>query len=216
MLCLSIKSLYSFSILMLDKLTFRLVYLFSTLWLIYLIYTVIISFSDQRKMRQIHWYGAKNISSIYKGYKASIITRSYEHENLIIKRDYAFFGQGLNMCLSDVDRKKEIIDITFFVYKNDYQISNNTGRKPVAIPYFGLRKGESSAPPFLLWLDIWKFNYSKIIAFSILFCPLLLVLLFLKITGNKKYKLEDFDTKNRFINYTYILFALCLLINFLS
>lgn len=200
---------------MLDKLTFRLIYLFSILWLMYLVYTVTISFSDQQKMKQIYWYGAKNISSIYKGYKASIITRSYEHENLIIKRDYAFFGQGLNMYLSDVDRKKEIVDITFFVYENDYQLSNNTISSAVTIPYFGLRKGESSASRFLLWLDIWKFNYSKIIAFGILFCPLLLVLLYLKITGNKKYKLEDFDTKNRFINYTYILFALCLLVNFL-
>lgn len=198
-----------------EKLTYRLVSFFSILWFLYLLYTITISFSDLGKMKQINWVEAKNISSIYKGYKATIITRAYQKDNIIIKREYGFFGQGLNIYLSGIDKNKKIADINFFVKEKDYNTSDKNGSKPVSIPYFTLRKIDSPANHFFLWIDIWKFNYSKIIAFSVLFCPLLFVFLYLKLTGNKEFKLKDFDTKSKMVNYIYIMFVLCLLINFI-
>jgi len=196
-----------------EKLTYRLVSFFSILWFLYLLYTIAISFSDLEKMKQIKWVEAKNVSSIYKGYKATIITRAYEKDNIIIKRDYGFFGQGLNIYLSGVNKNKDVVDITFFVNEKEYDTSNKNDHQ-VSIPYFALRNIDSPANHFFLLIDIWKFNYSKIIGFIILFFPLLFAFLYSKFTRNKEFKLEDLDIKNKTVNYIYIMFVLCLLINF--
>ena len=79
------------------------------IWFLYLVYTVIISFFDIYNIKQIQWKQAKNVSSIYNGYKASIVTKAYKKLNVKIERQYGYFSQGLSVWLWGIDKKANFI-----------------------------------------------------------------------------------------------------------
>lgn len=194
-----------------EKLNERLTILFSLAWLIYLLSTIIQSLVDFQNVKRIDWQKTENVSSTYTGYKATIITRSYKKDNIIIKRDYGFFGQGINMAFSGVDQNNKYVNLTFYVKNKDYSLNE---QERTEIPYFALREIDQPASFFSVILDLWKFNYSKTIAFIILFCPLLLIFLVSKIKV-KNFKIEELNVNSKMVNYLYLLFMICLLFNFI-
>lgn len=149
----------------------------SLIWFLYLLFTIFQSLWDLKSVKKIEWIQSKNVGSIYKGYKATIISKAYESENVIIKRDYAYLGQGLNVFLSEVDDNQQFADISFFVRECDFhplkdEISN--------IPFFAMRKVNNPANYFFVLIDLWKFNYSTSFGLIIMFGPFLLTFFFFK------------------------------------
>lgn len=195
-----------------EKLNARLTILFSLAWLIYLLFTMVQAFVDFQNIKRIDWEKAENVSSKYTGYKATIITKAYKKDNIIIKRDYGFFGQGINMVLSGVDKNDKYANLTFYVKNKDYSLNKD---KKASIPYFTLRKMGKPASFLFVLLDLWKFNYSKTIAFIILFVPLLFLFIVSKIRRDENFKIEELNVNSKIVNYSYIFFTICLLLNFI-
>jgi len=81
------------------------------------------------------------------------------------------------------DKKNRKEDISFFIrYKDFKKIENNQikNRKDIfgndliekeSIPFFGLRKIDSDRNQFILFLDIWKYNYCWIAFLGVVVFP---------------------------------------------
>ena len=137
----------------------------SKLWLIYFIYAFFLSFYDTLTAEKVVWKNAKNISSYYNGYKATIVTYSYQKKNIIIARIYGFFSQGLNVWIWGIDKKSNNVNISFYVKKKDYKSFINDSpsyhsiwfsnkKQADTIPFFGLRNSERTLCKLFLFLDI--------------------------------------------------------------
>ena len=210
------------------KISYKLVYLFAILWLVYFIYSLFLTLYDIVTVDKIDWYQAKNISSSYSGYKATIITYSYQKGNIQIAKEYGYFTQGLTVWLWGIDKKADNMDISFYVKKKDYdKVINNmpsyhalwfSDKKQVdTIPFFGLRKINQSPNKIILFFDLLKYNYSIFLGFTIIFMPIFIVALLKKILNNKNYQLDDiYNIKgNKYINQIFILFLFLAILRFL-
>ena len=184
------------------KISYKLVSLFAILWLVYFIYSLFLTLYDFVSVDKIDWYQAKNISSSYSGYKATIVTYSYEKGNIQIARQYGYFTQGLTVWLWGIDKKADNVDISFYVKKKDYdKVINNMPsyhalwfsdkKQADTIPFFGLRKINQSPNKIILFFDLLKYNYSISLGFSIIFMPIFIVALLKKVLKNKNYQLDD-------------------------
>ena len=184
------------------KISYKLVYLFAILWLVYFIYSLFLTLYDIVTIDKIDWYQAKNISSSYSGYKATIVTYNYQIGNIQIARQYGYFTQGLTVWLWGIDKKADNVDISFYVKKKDYdKIINNMPsyhalwfsdkKQADTIPFFGLRKINQSPNKIILFFDLLKYNYSISLGFSIIFMPIFIVALLKKVLKNKNYQLDD-------------------------
>ena len=210
------------------KISYKLVYLFAILWLVYFIYSLFLTLYDIVTIDKIDWYQAKNISSSYSGYKATIVTYSYEKGNVQIARQYGYFTQGLTVWLWGIDKKADNVDISFYVKKKDYdKVINNMPsynalwfsdkKQADTIPFFGLRKINQSPNKIILFFDLLKYNYSISLGFTIIFMPIFIVALLKKVLKNKDYQLDDiYNIKgNKYINQIFILFLFLAILRFL-
>lgn len=191
------------------------------IWFLYLVYTIIISFFDIYNIKQIQWKQAKNVSSIYNGYKASIVTKAYKKLNVKIERQYGYFSQGLNVWLGGIDKKADYEDISFYVKKRDYdKVINNMSsynsvkKQEDVIPFFGLRKINFKPNIILLFLDIWKYNYIIYSILIVFFIPYIIIYLCnklkIELVVDKKLNLENINIKYplSFIFITIIFYSL--------
>ncbi|WP_295813088.1 hypothetical protein [uncultured Apibacter sp.] len=210
------------------KISYKLVSLFAILWLVYFIYSLFLTLYDFVSVDKIDWYQAKNISSSYSGYKATIVTYSYEKGNVQIARQYGYFTQGLTVWLWGIDKKADNVDISFYVKKKDYdKVINNMPsynalwfsdkKQADTIPFFGLRKINQSPNKIILFFDLLKYNYSISLGFTIIFMPIFIVALLKKVLKNKDYQLDDiYNIKgNKYINQIFILFLFLAILRFL-
>ena len=210
------------------KISYKLVSLFAILWLVYFIYSLFLTLYDFVSVDKIDWYQAKNISSSYSGYKATIVTYSYEKGNIQIARQYGYFTQGLTVWLWGIDKKADNVDISFYVKKKDYdKVINNMPsynalwfsdkKQADTIPFFGLRKINQSPNKIILFFDLLKYNYSISLGFTIIFMPIFIVALLKKVLKNKDYQLDDiYNIKgNKYINQIFILFLFLAILRFL-
>jgi len=210
------------------KISYKLVYLFAILWLVYFIYSLFLTLYDIITVDKIDWHQAKNISSSYSGYKATIVTYSYQKGNIQIAREYGYFTQGLTVWLWGIDKKADNVDISFYVKKKDYdKVINNMPsynalwfsdkKQADTIPFFGLRKINQSPNKIILFFDLLKYNYSISLGFTIIFMPIFIVALLKKVLKNKDYQLDDiYNIKgNKYINQIFILFLFLAILRFL-
>ncbi|WP_295843097.1 hypothetical protein [uncultured Apibacter sp.] len=194
--------------------------LFSTLWLIYFIYSLSLTLYDIVSIDKIDWYQAKNISSSYSGYKATIVTYSYEKGNVQIARQYGYFTQGLTVWLWGIDKKADNMDISFYVKKKDYdKVINNmpsyhalwfsNKKQADTIPFFGLRKINQSPNKIILFFDLLKYNYSIILGLLLFFMPTLITTVF-----KQNINVKD-ATNSRYVYIITIIFSITLFLRFL-
>ncbi|WP_300670320.1 hypothetical protein [Soonwooa sp.] len=194
------------------KLANRFLYIFTYLWLLYFVFSIFQTVYDVPNIKNIKWQNAENISSVYNGSKATIVTKAYK-KDFVVEREYPYFGLGLNNFLSGIDKTHKTVDINFFVKEKDFQ-SIKLKNKKQSIPYFSIRGGDLPASKFLVFLDIWKYNYNTTIAFLILFAPMLIIYI-VKWLKKSKQPIEDyFNNTDLNLNYIYILFVIVLILRF--
>lgn len=210
------------------KFSRNLIIIFSVLWLIYFLYSIILSAYDIQYIKKIDWQHAENVSSDYNGYKATIVTFSFQKKYIKIERKYGYFTQGLNVFLWGIDKQTSFLNISFYVKDKDYlSIINNTPsyhqllfsttKKTDGIPFFGLRKIGESPSKFLLFWDLWKYNYSLGISLLIMFMPIPLAVFIKKVFNHKDFELEEmYNIKGyKKLNQIFILFLITLFLRFL-
>lgn len=203
-----------------NKKYYYLQLIFSTLWLIYFIYSLGISAYEITKLKRIEWKQATNISSTYSNYKGSLITYSYQKSKIKIARTYGGLTKGLTVWAWGINKKANPIDFSFYVKEKDYNkvISNSPSyynlwfsdiKEINKIPFFGLRKINNSPNKILLFFDLLKYNYSIIIGLPIFFIPSIIFGIV-----EKKNKV-DFLAKNNYLIIISLIFIITLLSRFL-
>jgi len=170
----------------------KLIIFFSILWCVYFFYSIALSVYDLTTVKRVDWRGAENVSKIYSGYKASIVTWSFRKNNKKVSRKYGALFEGVNVYLWGVNKRADTLNISFYVKDNFFEkmIHNSSNDN---YPFFGLRKlGKSSSPTFL-FLDIWKYNYSNGIGTIVFFCPLIIVFLLKSVKKKIQFKVEEIN-----------------------
>ncbi|AZA79546.1 hypothetical protein EG347_19595 [Chryseobacterium sp. G0186] len=206
----------------------KLIVIFSGVWLIYFFYSIGVSIYDANHVKRTDWSEARNISSNYNGYKATIVTSAFQKGNVKIERSYGYFTQGLSVFLWKIDKEAPVLDISFYVKDADFRnVKSNTPsyrnllfsdkKKVSPVAFFGLRKIGESPSAILLFLDLWKYNYSLGISLLIMFLPIPLVIIIKKIFNHKNFELEEmYNIKgHKRINQIFILFLATLFLRFL-
>ena len=198
----------------------------SKLWLIYFIYAFFLSFYDTLTAEKVVWKNAKNISSYYNGYKATIVTYSYQ-KNIIIARNYGFFSQGLNVWIWGIDKKSNNVNISFYVKKKDYKSFINDSppyhsiwfsnkKQADTIPFFGLRNSERTLCKLFLFLDIWKYNYNNHTGMLIICSPFLITYFFKNFKKLKQIKIIEIKPTNTdHTNIIFFIFIISIFVNIL-
>lgn len=210
------------------EINLRLTQVAGFLWLLYFIFSIFTSYNDSLEIKKVNWYNAKNMSSTYKGFRATTVNYTFQKNEISIQRKYGYFTQGLCVYLWDIDKDSSFLDISFFVKKEHYNAIKlnrphykNTWftnvKKKDEIPFFGLRKLNKNPNKFIIFLDLWKYNYSIVIALAFLLIPIFIVYILKKITKNKTYSIEETCNVNadKWTNKVYLIFLLTILLRFI-
>lgn len=132
------------------EINLRLTQVAGFLWLSYFIFSIVTSFNDSSEIKNINWYNAKNMSSTYKGFRATTLNYTFQKNETVIQRKYGYFTQGLCVYLWNIDKDASFLDISFFVKNEHYnsiklnqpQYKNTwfTKTKKInEIPFFGIK-----------------------------------------------------------------------------
>jgi len=153
------------------------------IWILYLLYSIILAVYDFSCIKKMDWIQAENQTRVYSSRRSTTVTYSFEKKGIKISRAYPGLIEGLNTWLWGIDKKNRKEDISFFIrYKDFKKIENNQikNRKDIfgndliekeSIPFFGLRKIDSDRNQFILFLDIWKYNYCWIAFLGVVVFP---------------------------------------------
>lgn len=192
--------------------------------LIYFIYSIVVSAYDFAHITHKYWKRAENQSTVYSSRRSTTVTYNFVKDNVRISRKYPGILEGINTWMWGINKKDSKQDISFYIRENDdLKIKNNqikhkqdiTGNKLnelEAIPFFGLREIYSEPNKLLLILDIWKYNYSILIAFILFILPFLLFFILKKVFGISFEKNQDKNLESKIGGY-FILFFVLLVIN---
>ncbi|KIC64779.1 hypothetical protein [Chryseobacterium taiwanense] len=197
------------------------IYLFTLLLsLLYFIYSIIISAGDFVNIKYLAWEKAENQSTVYSSRRSTTVTYNFVKDNIRISRKYPGILEGINTWMWGIDKKALVQNISFYIReKDDEKIKNNQihHKKDILgnklneiepIPFFGLRTIHSESNIFLLFLDIWKYNYSILIAFILLILPYLLFFIFKKIFKMSIDKNQDKNLEGKIGGYQIVFFIL--------
>lgn len=166
--------------------------LFIYFWTAYTCYTIIITIYDFSHMKHLSWMSAENQTGVYSSRRSTTVTYNFIKDDIRISRKYPGIVEGFNTWVWGIDKKNDKVNISFYLREKDYNRVKNKEikhRKDIfggklkeiePIPFFGLREIGSNSSNFLLWTDIWKFNYKWWIFLVFLLIPGLLVFLIKK------------------------------------
>lgn len=173
---------------------------FIYIWLIYLLYSLVLTFYNFSNLQRIEWKDAEYRTNVYSSRRSTTITYKFIKDNVVLSRVYPGILEGVSTWLWDIDKKAEKQDIFLFIRKKDYNkietktigynkdiLGNKMEQK--SIPFFNLRAKGKSYNGLLLYLDLWKYNYDILIALFIIISPFLLfyVLKKMKISFSSKF-----------------------------
>ena len=163
-----------------SKLTIQYIFIFVNI--LYVVIGMGYSIYDFSNKEYITWRNSENQTHVYSSRRSTTITYNFVKDSVRISREYPGILEGINTWLWGIDKKKKHEDISFFVRAQDYnkKMKNNaveyrktifgTQTKEIkSIPFFGLRKAGVQSSTFWLILDIWKYNYSWMVAICIFF-----------------------------------------------
>jgi hypothetical protein len=197
------------------------IYLFTLfLCLLYFIYSIIISTYDFVNNKHQNWEQAENQSTVYSSRRSTTVTYNFVKDNVRISRKYPGILEGINTWMWGIDKKAPRQNISFYIReKDDQKVKNNQIQHKTdvlgnklneiePIPFFGLRNGNSESNPFLLMLDIWKYNYSILFAFILLILPYLLFFIFKSIFKVPIEKNQDKNLERKIGGYQIVFFIL--------
>lgn len=192
--------------------------------LLYFIYSLIISAYDFVNIKHQKWEHAENQSTVYSSRRSTTVTYNFVKDNVRISRKYPGILEGVNTWLWGIDKKAPLQNISFYIrQKDDQKIKDNKIKRKKdflgnklneiePIPFFGLRTINSEPNSFLLWLDIWKYNYSILIAFILLILPYIIFFFTKNIIKLSVEKNQDKEIEKKIGGYQ-ILFFILLVIN---
>lgn len=197
------------------------IYLFTLLLsLLYFIYSIIISAGDFVNIKYLAWEHAENQSTVYSSRRSTTVTYNFVKDNIRISRKYPGILEGINTWMWGIDKKAPVQNISFYIReKDDEKIKNNQiqHKKDILgnklneiepIPFFGLRTIHSESNTFLLFLDIWKYNYSILIALILLILPYLLFFILKRIFKMSIDKNQDKNLEGKIGGYQIVFFIL--------
>lgn len=159
----------------------------------YFIFSIGLTICDFSTMRRHEWSHAENQSTVYSSRRSTAVTYNFVKDNIRISRKYPGILEGLNTWMWNIDKNISHVDISFYVRNSDYHKILNKEivyrkdlfgeklKELVSLPFFGLRTIKADSSKTLLFLDIWKFNYSILFAFLIFVLPYFLVFSFEKL-----------------------------------
>ncbi|MDQ1097216.1 MULTISPECIES: hypothetical protein [Chryseobacterium] len=193
---------------------------------LYFLYSIIISTYDFINIKHKNWVNAENQSTVYSSRRSTTVTYNFIKDNVKISRTYPGILEGINTWIWGIDKKALIQNISFYIRKKDEQkikynrihhqkdIFGNKLDEIEPIPFFGLRTINSKANAFLLVLDIWKYNYSILVAFVLLILPYFIFFILKKIFKIVIEKNQNKEIEKKIGGYQ-ILFFILLVINLL-
>ncbi|MBP2619649.1 hypothetical protein [Chryseobacterium jejuense] len=161
--------------------------------LTYFLYSLILTGYDFFHLKHENWLQAENQTTIYSSSRSTTVTYNFVKDEIRISRKYPGIFEGLNTWFWRIDKEKNKIDISFYIRQKDNERINNKEirhrtdifggelNEIEPIPYFGLRKIHLKPNKLLLFLDIWKYNYSILIAFILLVLPYIIIFITKKI-----------------------------------
>lgn len=144
-------------------------------------------------MKHVSWMSAENQTEVYSSRRSTTVTYNFIKNDIRISRKYPGIVEGLNSWLWRIDKKNDKANISFYLKEKDYNKIKNKEIKHrqdilggrlneiESIPFFGLRKIGTNSSGFLLWTDIWKFNYKWWVFLVFLLIPGMLVFLIKKL-----------------------------------
>ncbi|MFZ4930961.1 hypothetical protein [Chryseobacterium sp. Mn2064] len=161
--------------------------------LIYFLYSLVLTGYDFFHVKHENWIQAENQTTVYSSRRSTTVTYNFIRNEIRISRKYPGIFEGLNTWFWDIDKKKNKVDISFYIRQKDSDRIKNKEikhRKDIfggelneiePIPYFGLRKIYLESNKLFLFLDIWKYNYSILTAFILLVLPYIIIFITKKI-----------------------------------
>ncbi|WP_294322610.1 hypothetical protein [uncultured Chryseobacterium sp.] len=197
------------------------------LWGIYTCYTIIITFQEFSYIQKVSWKAAENQIEVYSSRRSTTVTYNFIKDNIRISRTYPGIFEGINTWLRGIDEKKAYVDISFYLRKKDYakiksreigpekDILGNPLNKNEPVPFFGLRKIGTDSNAFLLWADLWKFNYKWWIFAVFLVAPAILLFLLKKMKITDAGKTDEQDNSGKIHDYIFWTLSAINIINFI-
>lgn len=167
------------------------------LWGIYTCYTIVITVQDFSQVQKMSWKAAENQTEVYSSRRSTTITYNFVKDSIRVSRTYPGIFEGINTWFWNIDEESSYVNISFYLRKKDYTNIKNRKIKPEkdifgnplnkneSVPFFGLRKIGLNSNAFLLWTDLWKFNYKWWIFLVFLVAPAMLLFVL------KKTKITD-------------------------
>ncbi|NIF07519.1 hypothetical protein F3J23_19025 [Chryseobacterium sp. Tr-659] len=196
-------------------------------WVLYTLYTVIISFYDLSHIKHITWKQAENQSTVYSSRRSTTVTYNFVKDNIRISRKYPGIFEGINTWMWGINKDDDKVDIAFYIREKDNEriekheikhrrdIFGGELNELESIPFFGLRKIDVKINRFFLLSDIWKYNYRWWVFLIFLLTPHLLILLAKK-TGLFQVDETENKLKHTGINdYIFWTLSIINIINFL-
>ena len=194
--------------------------------LIYFLYSIVITFSDVMGLKYESWKQAENKSTVYSSRRSTTVTYNFVKDGVRISRKYPGILEGINTWMWGIDKQAPKQDISFYLRRKDEQkiengqikhrndIFGNTLNEIQAVPFFGLRKINKVPDKTLLILDVWKYNYSILLAFILFILPYIIIFILGKIFKIKIEKNNDKRTSGKIGGYMIVCFIV-LVINLL-
>lgn len=191
---------------------------------LYFVYSIMISTYDFINIKHEQWVNAENQSTVYSSRRSTTVTYNFVKDHVRISRKYPGILEGINTWMWGIDKKARIQNISFYIRGKDEQrikyhqihhrkdILGNKLNEMEAVPFFGLRTINSNASTFLLILDIWKYNYSVLVAFIVLISPYFIFFVRKKILKKEVEKNPNNEMEQKIGGYQ-ILFFILLVIN---
>ncbi len=189
---------------------------------IYFFYSISLTIYDISHLKYVHWVRAENQSTVYSSRRSTTVTYNFVKNGVRISRKYPGILEGINTWMWGINKSDKTASISFFIKEKDYnKIINNEirNRRDIfgnklneleSIPFFGLRMLTRESNTFLLILDIWKYNYSILLAFSLLVLPYVLLFIVKEVFKINIRVNDDIDEDNAIGTYLILSFVLLL------
>ncbi len=87
--------------------------------LIYFLYSIGLTAYDFFHLKHKYWTQAENQTQVYSSRRSTTVTYNFVKDGVRISRKYPGIFEGLNTWFWGIDKKKEKIDISFYIRKKD-------------------------------------------------------------------------------------------------
>ena len=195
------------------------------IWGAYLLYTLLSSVIGFNNLHHVKWSQAENQSKFYSSLKSTTSVYSFVKDNKRISRKLPGIWAGINTWFWGINKNARTVDISFYVFENDFkEFNNNTIKYREDIfgdklnelestPFVGLRDINNMPSKISLFLDVWKYKYKWWVFVPFMILPQFLLLLFKNLKKTVLIYSDKTEKTSIISNY---LFALLLIINIIN